>query len=1559
MARGLPSPQDAHAWTWARLRDRVPPSSLRRALDHLLLDRVGLHDAGPHLAGRVGVFDAGASRDAGEGTCSCGQPQPCAHVAALLAAASRLDPRSAPPDVREAPRAAFGPGDPQAPVAAFPETASDVEIPADALSEAQRAAVEAAPGVVRKSATAYTLPRGELQGLAGALEAQGTGLVVFSRRPFVRLRASLRRGDLDVRLLSTETPGMGVRAILDKHGFRAVRKPKSLVHEFEGPAARLHLAAEEMALLGTAVVLPEGAPPSFEPLAPPAAAAAPAHRAKAPVMPVLFSKRRFEWWTPREGLAPLQLAILQRHASTVEKGLRFGGEGLRNAERELVAAGLHAQRVEDPAPVMATATAAEAEGVVFVRLHARTLAQAVAEAFRAQGYEPAKPVQGESHFLGPAAHLPALAVALAQAGVHLQPGPDGWPPLPDAPPAPQPLFADDPRVPLAREGALTLSRGSRRLGLSLHPEGAILPRSLRVELYRMGYLTSEGKVDADLAEAGRLVALLKEGGFEVRWPKPTSGEWRLCTVRFNERTRKEGGGTLVHLKGPIPLGRMAGVDPGAEQARIAALVHAMEASLLHHHPDAKPLAHGAMPGMWTVPAGAGAFLVEASQKGASVTTSANLNPIPLGRGVVLVDQSCLPPRLMEFRRTVGEDGNLRPVVSPEIENVLRRVVPEGLEVDEERGHYLVPSTKMGEVVHALRELGAKVLQRRLAPRGARYARWEPKLPEDETGARPKLRPPFRGRFEGEVPGLRPECVLDPHQREGLAFILHHRHSCLLADEMGLGKAQPLDAKVLTPTGWRRMGELRPGDEVINSQGSTSRITGVFPQGVKEVFRVTFSDGASTECCDDHLWQVNSPLRKWQGLKPRVLPLRDLRQRLTQKNGNRLHYVPLVAPVQFSETKRSLDAYLLGALLGDGGMSTHVVHFSTIEDEMAELVRERLPPGITLTHIGRCDWRLAGAGPGLPNALIRHLKDLGLMGTRSETKFVPDEYKFAPVEPRLELLRGLLDTDAYVDPKSGAIEFCTVSPRLAQDVVFLVQSFGGTARVSQKETGFQLAYRIGITMPNGIVPFRLSRKAAMCRPKLKYGPTRAIVSVEAAGQKETQCISVDAPDRLYVTDDFLLTHNTLQAIASAQFLPGRVLVVCPASARAVWKQEVHAWTYEQSRVLTPGDDPIDFLASDKGEKYVVVAYSGLAKFGDAIGKLDFDLVILDESHYVKSRSAQRTRLVEEKLRRIPRRLILSGTPVMNEPKEIRTQLAFVHPDEWSDTAWFNRRFQQPWKNGTPEVREAVLARLRDYLEGVMLRREKRQALPDLPEKHLRVARLALPPESRRAYDEQEDEFRDYVQEHEETALTGGMATTAGRLERLKQTALVGKLPLIVQAVKAMLERGEKVVVFCHYREPIKALAKELAPYGVVTLTGASEADERGAVVKRFQEDPDTKVFIGQTVAAGVAVTLTAARHAVFCDLEWNPALHRQAMDRIHRKTQTRDVEVHFFLAEDTVEEDVAEVLEEKTQMMDQLLEGRTGSTFGLRDKEVAQREVALRILSRRRRLRAGEADGDDD
>lgn len=170
-----------------------------------------------------------------------------------------------------------------------------------------------------------------------------------------------------------------------------------------------------------------------------------------------------------------------------------------------------------------------------------------------------------------------------------------------------------------------------------------------------------------------------------------------------------------------------------------------------------------------------------------------------------------------------------------------------------------------------------------------------------------------------------------------------------------------------------------------------------------------------------------------------------------------------------------------------------------------------------------------------NALIK----LGLMGCKSATKFVPDIYKFSSPEQRIALLQGLMDTDGTIG-QDGDQTYSTVSPRLAEDVCFLVQSLGGTATVltktptytykGEKKTG-QLAYTCHICLPNNIIPFRLPRKVARIKTRTKYHPRRYIESVELVGKKPAQCILIDHPDHLYLTDNCIVTHNTLCAIAA--------------------------------------------------------------------------------------------------------------------------------------------------------------------------------------------------------------------------------------------------------------------------------------------------------------------------------------------------------------------------------------------------------------------------------------------
>jgi hypothetical protein len=364
--------------------------------------------------------------------------------------------------------------------------------------------------------------------------------------------------------------------------------------------------------------------------------------------------------------------------------------------------------------------------------------------------------------------------------------------------------------------------------------------------------------------------------------------------------------------------------------------------------------------------------------------------------------------------------------------------------------------------------------------------------------------------------------------------------------MGCGKAQPLDAQILTPTGWQRMGALRLGDRVIGAQGLPISIIGLFPQGEKDIYRVTFSDCSSTECCADHLWRLQSTTHRFRGQPGAVMPLKDVMHDLRATNGNHRWYVPLVQPVAFTPQELSIDPYLLGLLIGDGSL-TSMVRFSTADDALVASVQALLPPGLMVRHQAAYDYRITSGKIGGrmqgANALRTALQELGLAGRRAEEKFIPPLYLFGSIAQRTALLQGLLDTDGSVD-RHNRIEFATTSEQLAQDMIALVQSLGGTARRGTKQPIYtyrgerrqgQISYRLTIALPVSVLPFRLERKANRYTGRRKYPPTRAMVAVTYVGRKPAQCIAVDAPDQLYVTDHYIVTHNTTQGIALAEVL----------------------------------------------------------------------------------------------------------------------------------------------------------------------------------------------------------------------------------------------------------------------------------------------------------------------------------------------------------------------------------------------------------------------------------------
>ncbi|MCA9090577.1 MAG: AAA family ATPase, partial [Planctomycetaceae bacterium] len=347
---------------------------------------------------------------------------------------------------------------------------------------------------------------------------------------------------------------------------------------------------------------------------------------------------------------------------------------------------------------------------------------------------------------------------------------------------------------------------------------------------------------------------------------------------------------------------------------------------------------------------------------------------------------------------------------------------------------------------------------------------------------------------------------------------------------GIGKAQPLTAKVLTPEGFVPMGDIKVSDQVIGSDGEPCWVLGVYPQGEKEVFRVTFRDGSSTECCDDHLWFTTTFLERRQGLRGAVRTLRDIRESL--RYGTHFnHAVPRVQPVEFPEKLLPAHPWLLGIYLGDGHTDTSVIITNSEQD-----IHDRIREIVTLDHdrvvlFDKIHLRIVSPD-NRGTAFKAALEELGLAGLNSEEKFVPSIYLHGSAEQRMELLAGLIDSDGYVT-NPGSVEYTTVSPRLAEDFCFLVRSIGGSAKVTTKRGSYKkngvkrvcrLVYRIHASFPEGMEPVTSAKHLA------KWGNPEwhilnTIRSVEPIGKKECQCIRIAALDSLYVTDDFILTHNS--------------------------------------------------------------------------------------------------------------------------------------------------------------------------------------------------------------------------------------------------------------------------------------------------------------------------------------------------------------------------------------------------------------------------------------------------
>ena len=397
-------------------------------------------------------------------------------------------------------------------------------------------------------------------------------------------------------------------------------------------------------------------------------------------------------------------------------------------------------------------------------------------------------------------------------------------------------------------------------------------------------------------------------------------------------------------------------------------------------------------------------------------------------------------------------------------------------------------------------------------------------------------------------------------------------SGVLAYDAGTGKRQPDETPTLTPDGWKRLDAIAVGDAVVGVNGKPVTVLGVFPHGVQETYRLKFSDGTVTESGPEHLWHVFSTSQMRRG-QHEVLELAEIMRRgLTSPNGRARFMIPMCAPVQFPKKVQPIPAYTLGVLLGDGCLSAKsAVELANSSEEVLQRVSGEVAlSGLALTrkHMGRTN-----GGRGVPNTYGASLQLLGLWGVKSAQKFVPDVYLHGSVEQRIALLQGLCDTDGYINKSGGCPQFSSASLQLACDFRELVQSLGGIGRMSLKaspkytykgeaRTG-QPSWIVTFNLPRGIEPF--TREDRACRYRQRetrkaWGLTRTIVEITRIEDKSSRCIKIANEDGLYLTNDYIVTHNTPISIAFVSHLIAsgkakRGIMVLPANLVAQWPKEI--------------------------------------------------------------------------------------------------------------------------------------------------------------------------------------------------------------------------------------------------------------------------------------------------------------------------------------------------------------------------------------------------------------------
>lgn len=735
--------------------------------------------------------------------------------------------------------------------------------------------------------------------------------------------------------------------------------------------------------------------------------------------------------------------------------------------------------------------------------------------------------------------------------------------------------------------------------------------------------------------------------------------------------------------------------------------------------------------------------------------------------------------------------------------------------------------------------------------------------------------------------------------------------------------------------------------MFSVDGRETTVRGVYPQGLQPTYRVTFRDGRWTECSGDHLWRVSKSSKYWKGTRRlcwQTITTEDILADGVHKRaeGNRVGYkwrVPVTAPVEHPEADLPLPPYTLGALIGDGTLAVrHGSVVLSICDTDQEILDHVRADG---TNVFSTRQKQGCTSSVISNVKSR-LQELGLR-VKSPERFIPAAYKTASVAQRRALLAGLMDTDGTA--WKGRTSFSTLSPQLAEDVAELVRSLGGVAivRPPARRDG-----EVSVNVRMRECPFRLRRKAARWKP---VEPTLQIQSIARVEDKESVCIAVDNPSRLYITRGYTVTHNTSMTLSAFVDLQdageaSKMLVIAPLKVcQLVWRQEGAKWSHTShlSVELLHGKDKDKALKRDAD--IYLINYEGLPWLSGQIkgNVLPFDVVVADELTRLKNAQSKRFKAIKRFIPNMRRRWGLTGTPAPNGYLDLFGQFLFIDQGR-ALGQYFTHYRSQYFDPGFDGFSWTPRQGAREAIEAAMAHLVCRITYDDLPEL-IDDPRIIEPgAAARKAYT---DLKKAAVLEHDGEHISA--ANAAALVSKLRQMAngavyvteeidpfnprpVEPQLRWVpvhddkLDALKDLLEelQGKPCLVAYSFRHDLERIKGYLEPiHGEIPVLGAGVKEKDAVEIQRAWNAGELPILLCHPASVGHGLNLQegGAAHLCWFSADYNLELYEQFCRRVWRKgSSAPHVFNHKLIMKGTIDEDVFAALDEKDVTQSRILDG---------------------------------------